>query len=269
VKTTTPKNVSATEAATKATSASSVLARLMNPHEVRLSATPARTGFDLLDLVMEGGLRAHDLMVLGGNPGVGKTVAALQMARRIAQQGRPVLYASFEHDTDAMLGRLLALETMALEHGLGDGGVLVVDYLQKVAVIPPCDSQDERIARVTEDLKDLTLRHRMAVIAIASADLDGLRAGRLRLHHLRGSAALAYECDVAVILNHKQDAVATEHLAYDPVRAESFKQLVVFSVEKNRGGPAMVDMEFQKDFPNYRLEPEGSYLLERLMTTIG
>jgi hypothetical protein len=38
---------------------------------------------------------------------------------------------------------------------------------------------------------------------------------------------------------------------------------VVFSVEKNRGGPAMVDLEFRKDFLHYRFETRGSYMAVR------
>jgi hypothetical protein len=89
------------------------------------------------------------------------------------------------------------------------------------------------------------------------------RLGHGLLHHLRGSSALAYEADVAIVLNEKHKAVSRDHLAYDTVKAEKYKQFVVFSVEKNRGGPAMVDLEFRKDFLHYRFETRGSYMAER------
>ena len=66
-----------------------------------------------------------------------------------------------------------------------------------------------------------------------------------------------------MVLNEKHKAVSRDHLAYDTVKAEKYKQLVVFSVEKNRGGPAMVDLEFRKDFLHYRFEARGSYMAER------
>ena len=299
----------------------------------RTPTSPIATGFDLVDRVLDGGLRPHDLLLLGGSPGVGKTVAALQMARNMARDGRTVIYVSYEHDDPTMLGRLLALELgdmatptnapeldrlrrvvveatsgfrtldsvigseplaaeayrrieayadrLVLVRGSGartdlttiealvstaetDGDVVVfVDYLQKVAVHPEPEHEAEKVTRVAEGLKDLALTHEVTVIALVAADWDGLRAGRVRLHHLRGSSALAYECDVAVILNDKHSAVARSHLAYDTVRAETFKQQVVFSVEKNRGGPAMVDLEFRKDFLHYRFDPQGSYMAER------
>jgi replicative DNA helicase len=138
-----------------------------------------------------------------------------------------------------------------------------VDYLQKIAMQPEPEHETEKVTRVVEELKDFALSNDVAVVALVAADWDGLRAGRVRLHHLRGSSALAYECDVAVILNEKHTAVARTHLAYDLGRAETFKQHVVFSVEKNRGGPALVDLEFRKDFTHYRFDPRGSYMSER------
>jgi replicative DNA helicase len=67
-------------------------------------------GFDPLDRVLGGGLRPHDLMIVAGRPGIGKTVAVLQMARNLALSGCTVVFACFEHDEAALLARLLALE---------------------------------------------------------------------------------------------------------------------------------------------------------------
>jgi replicative DNA helicase len=299
----------------------------------RVTTSPVATGFDLLDRLLDGGIQPHDLVLLGGSPGVGKTVAALQMARHIAIHGRTAIYLSYEHDDRKMLGRLLALElgematpqdapeidrlrgvvveatsgfrsldeviqreplvaeayeaidayasrlllvrgsgahtdlatieSLLTESAADTGGVIFVDYLQKVAVHPDPENAAEKVTKVAEGLKDLALAHNVAVVALVAADWDGLRAGRVRLHHLRGSSALAYEADVAIILNEKHKAVSRDHLAYDTVKAERYKQFVVFSVEKNRGGPAMVDLEFRKDFLHYRFETRGSYMAER------
>ena len=64
----------------------------------------------------------------------------------------------------------------------------------------------------------------------------------MRLQHLRGSTALAHEADVVITLNEKWTAVSKSHLAFDAIRAKTYRQFVVFSVEKNRAGPARVDM---------------------------
>jgi len=75
------------------------------------------TGFDPLDRVLGGGFRRNDLVLLGGRPGVGKTIAGLQWARAIALSGATAFVASYEHDEQTLLGRLIALEIGMLELG--------------------------------------------------------------------------------------------------------------------------------------------------------
>jgi Predicted ATP-dependent serine protease len=45
---------------------------------------PVPLGFGLLDKTIGGGLRAGELMLIGGAQGTGKTTMALQMARNVA-----------------------------------------------------------------------------------------------------------------------------------------------------------------------------------------
>ena len=108
----------------------------------------------------------------------------------------------------------------------------------------------------------------VAVVAVAAADKTGLRARRLRLHHLRGSASLAHEADVAILMNEKAVSVSKSHLAFDPVRAEQFKRWVVLSVEKNREGAPDMNLEFRKDLANYRFDPEGGFVAEALVDSV-
>jgi predicted ATP-dependent serine protease len=53
----------------------------------RTELRAVRTGFSILDDILGGGLRVGELVLLGGPPGVGKTIAALQWAREIAKAG--------------------------------------------------------------------------------------------------------------------------------------------------------------------------------------
>ena len=290
------------------------------------------TGFEPLDAVLGGGMKGGDLVLLGGAPGVGKTVAALQWARNAAKLGRQAVYACYEHRPRDLLLRLLSLElgtdpsidshtadkartrlaecsdlgaigdlaaadeaihtaagTVAtygerlllvrgasahtglrelesvLPQTLDEPPVLFVDYLQKVAVRPEPTDEAEKVTRITEGLKDLAMSWDMPVVAVVAADRAGLAARRLRLHHLRGSSALAFESDVAIVLNEKVRAVSKVHLAYDPVGAELLREWIVFSVEKNRSGPNLLDIEFRKDFPNFRFVPTGGFVRERLV----
>lgn len=157
------------------------------------------------------------------------------------------------------------IEEMVMQRAEQQSFVMFVDYLQKVAVRPEPPDEDEKVTRVAESLKDLALSYQIPIVAIVAADREGLKSRRLRLHHLRGSSALAYEADVGIILNNKFDCVSKVHLAYDPVRAETFKDFTVFSLEKNRGGPNLVDIEFRKDFAYYRFEPQGGMVSEKLV----
>ena len=49
------------------------------------------------------------------------------------------------------------------------------------------------------------------------------------------------------------------------MRAREFKKWVVISIAKNRHGPADVDLEFIKDFPHFRFDPDGRHVEEQLI----
>lgn len=295
---------------------------------------PFRTGLDPLDETLRGGFRSQDLVLLGGKPGVGKTMVALQWARAMALDGAEVIYACYEHSPRLMASRLLMMEVASVASGNGlrdveeiprhlaecaagwatladvpdsrgmlsdalacmrtyaerlwllqasssatgvpelrelvkrhgsDRTAVLVDYLQKLKPSSGDGDPSARMATAASDLKDLALTTNALVVAIAASTSDGLLESRQRPHHLQSAAALAYEADVIVMLNEKVDAVSKVHLAYDPVRAETFRDYVVMSIEKHRNGPAGADLEFQKDFAYARVVSAGAYVAQRLV----
>jgi len=146
-----------------------------------------------------------------------------------------------------------------------DGPVaLFVDYLQRVPLSTSVPTGSEQVRIVAERLKQIALRHGAAVVAVTAADADGLASRRLHLHHATGAASLAYEADVAIVLNDKLSVVSRLHLAYDTTKVYEFQDRMVFSVEKNRSGLADVHLEFRKDFASYRFHPRGDWVTERL-----
>jgi replicative DNA helicase len=292
------------------------------------------TGFPLLDGVLTGGIHAGELVLLGGAPGVGKTILSLQMARSIARSGGRAIFACYEHEPTTLLARLLALEAgfgggeeklsrtvlAALAAGDPDGRgladvlagtaagshalaevrsyqdnltfvqasgshtttdelaglldppeerqaptVLFVDYLQKIPLHPEPQTEAEKVTRTVEAMKDLALEAHVPIVLCSAIDLGGMVAHRVRLHHLRGSSAVAFEADVVLMLNEKHRAVSKVHLSYDPIRSASFKDYVVISVEKNRGGPNLLDLEFRKDFSHFRFDPDGAFVSDKLV----
>lgn len=296
----------------------------------KVAATTWPTGFIPLDGQLGGGLRAGELVLLGGPQGLGKTTWAVQAARNVVREGGRVVYFSFEHEHLSFLERLvaqIAFEAEGLEapttrrlrdrlqrasssadptdlvrvlHGMpgaeqalkevdelgdrffihessgrtttvavirkvldalppGPPPVVVVDYLQKVAVA------DAEHGEVVEELKDLALEKEIVVLAIVAADKTGISPGhRLRVHELRGSSSLAYEPDVVLILNEKYDAVARHHLVYGVGSAERFREWVVLSIDKNRAGSDRIDLEFRKQFAHARFDTEGQMVAEQL-----
>lgn len=143
--------------------------------------------------------------------------------------------------------------------------VVVVDYLQKVRGSRG-KAENEQAAEVVEGLKDIALRLEVPVLAVVAADREGIAEGhRLRVHQLRGTSALAYEADVILLMNDKYDIVARHHLVYDVANAERFRDWVVVTIEKNRGGANHIDLEFAKRFPQACFDPNGRAVAEQLV----
>ena len=143
--------------------------------------------------------------------------------------------------------------------------VLIVDYLQKVPVIPEPSEEAEKVTRIVSGLKDIALSLAIPVVAIVAADREGLNAKRLRNHHLRGSSAINYESDIILILNDKYHIVAKVNIEFNPYQAQRFRDWIVASVEKNRGGQDNVDLEFEKHFEFSCFNPTGRQTAEALV----
>lgn len=78
--------------------------QLSSPHDLR------ETGFSALDSLLAGGLAPEEMVVVGGRPGVGKSVALVQWARNLAHSGRNVVLACYEHSELVVMAQLLLIE---------------------------------------------------------------------------------------------------------------------------------------------------------------
>ncbi|MGB7338242.1 MAG: DnaB-like helicase C-terminal domain-containing protein [Phototrophicaceae bacterium] len=148
-----------------------------------------------------------------------------------------------------------------------NGNVTIfVDYLQKIAVHPerPRDEND-KVTMIVEGLKDIALSLNVPVWAIVAADREGLKSKRIHLYHLRGSSALDYESDIALIMNNKYQILAKDHVSFNPYTAKQYRNWVVWTVEKNRAGRAMMDVEFELHAQNFAFNPRGQKVQQQLI----
>jgi replicative DNA helicase len=143
--------------------------------------------------------------------------------------------------------------------------VLFVDYLQKIAPAVPRADQDTRSIEAIEDLKALALEQGIVVVAIMAAQMEGLKAQRMRLQNMLSSAALAYEADLIFIMNEKYDLVDRQHIDYNHYNARVFHQYVVLSIEKNRTGSDMVDLQLRKQLQFCRFGHVAERITEQLI----
>ena len=105
------------------------------------------TGIAECDRVLGGGIVPGSLMLVGGDPGIGKSTLMLQVCHRVAQRGGNVLYVSGEESFDQTrlrAGRLDALSDHLLlltETGIeairnhlanNDYKLVVVDSIQSI-----------------------------------------------------------------------------------------------------------------------------------------
>ncbi|MGH3074972.1 MAG: DnaB-like helicase C-terminal domain-containing protein [Gaiellales bacterium] len=143
--------------------------------------------------------------------------------------------------------------------------VVFIDYLQKVPVFPEPPTETEKVTYVVNGLKDIALSEDVPLISIVAADKEGLKASRLRNHHLRGSSAINYEADIILILNEKYHIVAKVNIEFNPYQAQRFRDWIILSVEKNRSGQDNIDLEFEKHFEFACLDPNGRTVQEKLI----
>jgi DNA repair protein RadA/Sms len=110
-------------------------------------ATRWKTGIDEFDFVLGGGVVPGSMVLVGGEPGIGKSTLLLQVAARLEAQGRSALYVSGEESPlqvklraerlDENAGAVSLLSETLLETVIATGAaqqpdLMVVDSIQTV-----------------------------------------------------------------------------------------------------------------------------------------
>jgi len=170
--------------------------------EVDLETAAARpTGVGELDRVLGGGLVAGVVVLLAGEPGVGKSTLLLEVASRRAAAGGTVLYVTGEESagqvrlraerTGALAPHLFLSATADLEEIAAhvesvDPGLLVVDSIQTVgtAAVDGTPGGVSQVRAVTSALVALAKQRGLPVVLIGHVTKDGGVAGPRTLEHL-------------------------------------------------------------------------------------
>jgi DNA repair protein RadA/Sms len=193
------------------------------------AATRAMTGVGELDRVLGDGLVPGAVVLLAGEPGVGKSTLLLEVASRWAKAGRRTLYVSGEESaaqvrlragrTDALADELYLAAETDLGTVLGHieevkPSLMVLDSVQTIGTAEADGSPGgpSQVREVTGALVRVAKRRGMAVVIVGHVTKDGAIAGPRLLEHL-----------VDVVLAFDGD----KHSGFRMVRAT-----------KNRFGPA-------------------------------
>jgi DNA repair protein RadA/Sms len=159
------------------------------------------TGIGELDRVLGGGVVRGSLVLIGGDPGIGKSTLLLQAARALAHARPPVLYVSAEESTAQVKmraerlgisgdGLLLWAETdlAAVQAQIDEvkPQALVVDSIQTV-FLPDLESAPGSVAQVREcgaRLMTLAKGRGLATFLVGHVTKEGALAGPRVLEHL-------------------------------------------------------------------------------------
>jgi len=164
------------------------------------------TGIEELDRVLGGGAVLGSVVLVGGDPGVGKSTLLLQALGGLSKRGARALYASGEEsvaqvalrarrilgDHTATIGDRLQLvgasDVSEIEEAarLAKPSALVVDSVQvmRSADLESAAGSVSQLREVTSRLVELAKRERTALFLVGHVTKDGALAGPKVLEHL-------------------------------------------------------------------------------------
>ena len=169
------------------------------------------TGIGELDRVLGGGLVEGSLMLLGGDPGIGKSTLLLQVCANLSAQGRRVLYVSGEESARQIKlraarlgiagGSLYVLAENALDNVEQklqslQPDLMVIDSIQTMyrPELPSAPGSVSQIRECTSLLLRLSKESGTAIFLVGHVTKDGAIAGPRMLEHMV-DAVLYFEGD--------------------------------------------------------------------------
>lgn len=159
------------------------------------------TGIGEFDRVLGGGIVAGSLVLLGGDPGIGKSTLLLDVGMKFSLQGQKVLYVSGEESAAQTklradrLGKstdhlLIMTETdlasILIEAKNAKPELLVIDSIQTMhnSELPTAAGSVGQIRECTGKLLRFAKENNIAVVIIGHVTKDGAIAGPRLLEHM-------------------------------------------------------------------------------------
>jgi len=171
------------------------------------------TGIAELDRVLGGGIVPGSAILVGGDPGIGKSTLMLQAAALMAKSGANIAYVSGEESIDQVRGRARRLGFgdapvhLATETALGpilEGlkstkpDVAIIDSVQTLwsDAVASAPGSVTQVRACTQELVQFAKRRSTAIILVGHVTKDGQIAGPRVLEHMV-DAVLYFEGDRA------------------------------------------------------------------------
>jgi DNA repair protein RadA/Sms len=174
---------------------------------VKLSQVPTRptprtpTGIAELDRVLGGGLVPGSMLLVGGEPGIGKSTLTLQVCDRLARNGSKVLYVTGEESAEQVRLRAERLGVLTqgidilcavdLDELLGaveevEPGLLVVDSIQTVfrSSLASAPGSVGQVRECTAELLRLAKSRTVTTFVVGHVTKYGAIAGPKTLEHM-------------------------------------------------------------------------------------
>jgi DNA repair protein RadA/Sms len=164
--------------------------------------TPFETGMAELDRILGSGLVPGAALLIGGEPGIGKSTLLLQVAGSVAAAGRSVLYVSGEESLgqlraraarlDALDENLTAISTSKLDDVLpalessNPPDLLIVDSVQTVSSlrVEGLPGSVTQVRAVSIELIETCKRVGTSLLLVGHVTKDGQLAGPKLLEHM-------------------------------------------------------------------------------------
>lgn len=179
--------------------------RAVKPYALReitpLADERTTTGLKELDRVLGGGIVKGSLVLVGGDPGIGKSTLILQVCGAVAKNGKKVLYVSGEESPQQIKMRAdrlgIAGENLSIlsETSLNiaeatiaeeSPDMVIIDSVQTMYIeeIPSAPGSVTQVREATSRIMHLGKKNGISIIIVGHVTKDGALAGPRMLEHM-------------------------------------------------------------------------------------